>query len=122
MVDVYDDDNNKCSHVFLPCCLYWSVILAGVIMFAVSFAVVGLGDCALIQHKFSKTITSNTIYYSGRYHVGLVSAFIPRALQWKTIEYSTGFDADSPLIFSTTKDAASISLAASILYKVKYEQ
>lgn len=119
---VYDDDDNKCCHVGQPCCLYWSVILAGIIMFGVAFSTVDIGNVALLQNKFSKNITKNTLYYSGRYHIGLVSAFINRGLQWKAIEFGGGEDADSASIHSTTADAASVSLSASQLYKLKFEQ
>jgi len=102
--------------------MFWVIILAGIIMFGVSFATVDIGSVALLQNKYSKNITANTLFYSGRYHIGLVSQFITRDLQWKTVEFGTGSDADLSLIHSTTADAASVSLACSVLYKIKFEQ
>jgi len=119
---VYSDDDNKCCHVFLPCCIYWSTILAGIIMFGIAFSTVDIGYVALKQNKYSKDITSNTLFYSGRYHIGLVSQFITRDLSWKVIEFGSGSDADSAMVHSTTKDSAAVSLAVSILYRVKFEQ
>lgn len=109
----YQDDDNKCCHVFLPCCVFWAILFAGAIMFGVSFATVGIGSIAMLQDKYSKDIVKNTLYYSGRYHVGLVSSFLETDMQWKTVEFGSGSDADLAQISSTTADAASISLACS---------
>lgn len=106
-------------------------------MFSVSFGTVDVGYVAMLQNKFSKDIVQNTLYYSGRYHIGLVSGFIVRPLQWKSVEFGSGNNstpqprpqnpkkkpkADSTSIISTTADAASITLSASLLYKIKFEE
>eukprot|EP01016_Furgasonia_blochmanni_P007069 TRINITY_DN12833_c0_g1_i2.p1 TRINITY_DN12833_c0_g1~~TRINITY_DN12833_c0_g1_i2.p1 ORF type:complete len:379 (-),score=114.24 TRINITY_DN12833_c0_g1_i2:59-1144(-) len=105
-----------CAAGFCCICLIISTIL-----FAISYAIVDVNEVGILRNTVSKKVENGTIYYPGRYWVGLSGSFIIYPTTWQQIDFSSDADSDSSPISAKTSNPSGMTLSIILMFRYKVE-
>lgn len=99
-------------------CFVMVLLIISVSLFGASFKTLGPLEAGLKINTVTQTISTDTIYTSGRYFLGLTNSFIVYPTTLQSVEFSDS-SPDAPALQASTAEGQSIILELSFQFRVR---